>query len=84
MIRVQELRSFATNKYRTRKGKSEDTQALNTRLFYDLIRLNIITEISTFSDIVSNYDLVVHTIAPLSLQRFNIPKEPVMFKFTTI
>ena len=74
MIRVQELRSFATNKYRTRKGKSEDTQALNNRLFYDLIRLNRIPETSNFADIVSNYDLLVHTIASLSLQRFNTSK----------
>ena len=34
-------------------------------------------------DLISNYDLVVHNIASLCLQRDNVPKYPIKFTFTT-
>ena len=37
-----------------------------------------------FSDLVSNYDLVVHSIVSLSLKIVNDPKEPILCTFTTI
>eukprot|EP00957_Ditylum_brightwellii_P006660 506259-Ditylum_brightwellii.AAC.1 len=39
---------------------------------------------STFIDLVSNYDLVVHSIAVLGLQRVGMPKEPINCTFTTL
>ena len=56
----------------------------NTRLFYELIRQNKFPETSIFADLVSNYDLVVHSIAYLSLQRVDVSKESILCTFTTI
>ena len=39
---------------------------------------------STFSEIVSNYNLVVHNIGSFILQRSNTPKEAIMCTFTTL
>ena len=35
-----------------------------------------------FADLISNYDLVMHSIVSLYLQRVNVPKEPTHFTFT--
>eukprot|EP00957_Ditylum_brightwellii_P098458 7501211-Ditylum_brightwellii.AAC.1 len=39
---------------------------------------------TTFIDLVSNYDLVVHSIAALALQHIAMPKEPISSTFTTL
>ena len=57
--------------------KVADTQALKNCQFYDLIRLTRVPETSTFADIISNYDLVVHIIVYLFLQISNTSKEPI-------
>ena len=71
-------------KYGSQKYKPAVIQALNTILFYDLTRKNIISEISIFADIVFNYDLFVHSITSLSLQRVDVSREPILCTFTTI
>ena len=53
-------------------------------MFYDLIILKRVLGTSTFDDLVSKYDLVVHSIASLSLQRSNIPKESIVCTFDTL
>ena len=70
--------------YRIIKEKATDIHALNIRLFYDLTRLKRVPATITFTDIVSKYNLLVHSITSLSLQRSNIPKEPIMCTFTTL
>ena len=37
-----------------------------------------------FASLVSNYDLVVYSIASLSMQQYNIPKDPTICTFTTL
>ena len=44
----------------------------------------IIPATSIFTNLVSNYDLEVHSIASISLQRVNVPKEPILCNFTTL
>ena len=61
-----------------------DVQALNTKLYYDLIRMERTPATSTFIDLVSNYDLMFHSIAYLSLQRVGVPKSPIHFTLTTL
>eukprot|EP00957_Ditylum_brightwellii_P174007 13248346-Ditylum_brightwellii.AAC.1 len=39
---------------------------------------------STFIDLVSNYDLVVHSIAALALQQVDMSKEPIFYTFSTL
>eukprot|EP00957_Ditylum_brightwellii_P158200 12041707-Ditylum_brightwellii.AAC.1 len=41
---------------------SAEVQALNICLFYDQVKLNKVPVTSTFMDLVSNYDLMVHSI----------------------
>ena len=69
---------LALEQYGSRKAKAADIQALNIRLLYDLTRLERIPSTSTFTDIVSNYDIVVHIISYLKLQQSNISKETIM------
>ena len=68
----------------TRKAKATDIQSFNTRLFYDLIWQKIISATSIFADLVSNYDFVVHSIVDLSLQRVEVPKDPILCTFTML
>ena len=67
--------------------KTVDVQALNTcntRLFYNLVIQKKTTPTSVLSDVISKYDLVVHIISSLDLQRGNIPKEQTHFTFSTL
>eukprot|EP00957_Ditylum_brightwellii_P201642 15326568-Ditylum_brightwellii.AAC.2 len=75
---------IAEEQYGSRKHKAADIQALNTRLFYDYVRLERTPATSPFIDLVSNYDLVVHSIASLALQRVGVPKALINCTFTTL
>ena len=78
------LYGIVPEQYGTRKAKSVDIQALNTILLYDLIQQKRISATSIFADLVSNYELVVHSITPLSLQRVDVPKYPIICTLTTL
>ena len=69
MSQAETLYVIAPEQYGSLKSKAADIQALNTRLFYDLIGQKRIPATSILSYLVPNYDLVVHGIASLSLQR---------------
>ena len=76
MSKYGSIDGLATEHHRSRKPKEADIQALNTRLFYDHIRQKIIPDTSIFADLVSNCDLVIHSIASISLQIFNVSRNP--------
>ena len=63
MRKAENLEGIAPEQYGSRKSKAAHIQALNIRIFYDIIRKNIIPATSIFEDIWSKYDLVVHIIA---------------------
>ena len=84
MSQYKNLDRIASEQYDIRKSKAAEIQALTTRLFYDITRKNRILVTSIFLDLVSNYDMVVHSIASLSLQRVDAPKEPIICTFNTI
>ena len=68
MRKAENLEGLSPKQYGSQKSKASDIQALNTRLFYDLFRQKRTSVTSTFVDLVSNYDLVFHSIAYISLQ----------------
>ena len=70
--------------YRSIKSKAVGIHAMKTRIFYDPTRLKRVPVTSTFVGIVSNHNLVIHSIASLSMQRANISKEPIRCTFTTL
>ena len=70
--------------YFSLKIKAVDIQALNTRLFYDLIRQNRTPATIILTYLVSNCDLVVHSIVSLSLQRLYVSKESILCTFKTL
>ena len=53
-------------------------------MFYDLVRQKKVTSTSVLTDIIFNYDLVVHSISSLALQRVNIPKKPIHLTLITL
>ena len=83
MNQAGNLEGLAPEQYGSRKSKSADIQVLNTRLFYDLIRQKRIPETCIFIDLVSNYDLIVHSIESLSIPRVDVPKELIFCSFKT-
>ena len=83
-IQAETLDSIAPEQYGSRKAKAADIQALTTRLFYDIIRKIIIPATNIFADLVSKYELMVHSIAALSHQRVDVPKEPMLCNFTKL
>ena len=84
MSQVINLDRITPEQYGSRKSKAADTQSINTIFFYDLIRQKRIPATSIFSDLVLNYYLVVPSIAYLSLQRFDVPQEPILCTFTKL
>ena len=75
--------TLAPEQYGSRKENADGSQALNTRLLYDLTRIKRVSATIVFY-LFPYYDLVAHNIASMSLQRANAPKEPIICKFTTI
>ena len=75
---------LAPEQYRSQKSKAEDIQDTNNRLFYYLIRKKRTLTMIIFEELVYKYELVVHSISSLSLQRVVVPKEPILCTFTTI
>ena len=67
MKMAEQLNNLVPEQYGSTKVNAAEIQARNTRLFYDLTRLKQVPATSTFADLVSKYDLVVHSIASLSL-----------------
>ena len=74
MSKAENQEGLSPEKYVSRKSKTEYIQDLNMRLIYEIIRQNRIPAASTFVDLVSNYDIVVHSTASLSLQIVTLPK----------
>eukprot|EP00957_Ditylum_brightwellii_P131230 10008906-Ditylum_brightwellii.AAC.1 len=65
-------------------GIAPEQYGSRKRLFYSYILLERTPTASTFIDLVSNYELAVHSIASLVLQRVGMPKEPIQFTFITL
>ena len=84
MKQAEELEGISPEHYGRRKPKAADVQDLNTRPFYELVRQKIVTTTSIFAELISNYDLVLHSIASLDFHRVNTPKEPIHCTFTTL
>eukprot|EP00957_Ditylum_brightwellii_P124976 9527183-Ditylum_brightwellii.AAC.1 len=84
MERAEGLGGIAPEQFGSRKHKYADLQALNTCLFHNFIWLERTTSTSTFIDLVSTYNLVVHSIASLALQQVGTPKELILCTFTTL
>eukprot|EP00957_Ditylum_brightwellii_P028946 2186617-Ditylum_brightwellii.AAC.1 len=84
MHRVEIIGVIAMEQYGSRKNQAADLQALNTRLFFDYAKLECKPATSTFVDLVSYYNLVVHSITVLALQHVDMPKEPINCTFTTL
>ena len=70
--------------YRSRALKATYIQALNTIIFYDIVLLERTPATGVFAELVSNYDLVLHSISSLALQRFNMSKELIMCTLTML
>ena len=84
MKQAEYLEGIAHEQYGVQKAKATDVQALNTFLFYELVRQKKFTSTSVFTDIISNYELVVHIIGYLALQIVNAPKELIHCTFSTL
>eukprot|EP00957_Ditylum_brightwellii_P084152 6397117-Ditylum_brightwellii.AAC.1 len=84
MKRTEACEGIAPKQFGSRKQKFADLQALNTRLYYDQFLLKRVPATSVFIDLVSSYDLVVHNIALLALQRVDMPKAPIWSTFATL
>eukprot|EP00957_Ditylum_brightwellii_P022700 1712325-Ditylum_brightwellii.AAC.1 len=84
MRRAEIMHGIAPEQFGSRREKSADLQALNTRLFYDYTLLKKHPDTSLFIDLVSNYDLVVHSIATLAMRRVGMPPAPIFCAFNTI
>eukprot|EP00957_Ditylum_brightwellii_P070968 5393097-Ditylum_brightwellii.AAC.1 len=76
--------SIAPEQFGGRVFHSAAIQALNVRMFYDQVKLTKIPATSTFIDLVSNYDLVVHSIASLALQWVGVPKAPIFCMLSSL
>ena len=62
MKNSEELEHLVPEQYDSQVAREADIQALNNRIFYDLIWLKRLPTTSVFADLVANYDLVLHSI----------------------
>ena len=84
MKKAEEIEGLALEQYGVRSSKLADIKVLNTRLFYNLIRLKRLSATTVLTDMVSHYYLVLHSISSLSLCRVYVPKEPLFCTLTTL
>eukprot|EP00957_Ditylum_brightwellii_P125082 9534376-Ditylum_brightwellii.AAC.1 len=84
MRQAEIIHGVAPVQFRSRRKKSEDLQVLSTRLFYDYTLLQKHPGTSLFIDLVSEYDLIVHSIATLAMRRVGMPPAPIFCTFNTI
>eukprot|EP00957_Ditylum_brightwellii_P064703 4910695-Ditylum_brightwellii.AAC.1 len=84
MKRAEIMHGVTPEQFGSRRKKSADLQALNTRLFYDYTLLKKHPGTSLYIDLVSNYDLVVHSIATLAIRWVGMPPAPIFCSFNTI
>ena len=84
MVNSEELYGLYPEQYDICRAKAAGIQALNTRLLYELIRQNRIYASSTFFDLISNWDLLVHIISFILLQRVDFPNWSILCTFTTL
>eukprot|EP00957_Ditylum_brightwellii_P143658 10945132-Ditylum_brightwellii.AAC.1 len=84
MRRAEIIHGVAPEQFGSRRKKSAYLQALNTRLFYNYTLLKKHPCTSLFIDLVSNYDLVVYSIATLAMRRVGMPLAPIFCAFNTI
>eukprot|EP00957_Ditylum_brightwellii_P178897 13626967-Ditylum_brightwellii.AAC.1 len=68
----------------SRRRKSADLQALSTRLFYGYTLLKKHPSTNLFIDLVSNYNLVVHSIATMAMRQVGMPPAPIYCTFNTL
>ena len=80
---VEDLERIPPEQCGIQGTKTADTQDFNNHLFYDLIRLKIIPATSAFTDLISNYNLVVYIIVPLYMKIVHSPKEPIVCILST-
>ena len=78
IIKDEELKGLAPKKYGIHVSKAVENKALNTRIFYGLIRLKHLPATSILEELVSNYYLVLHSITHLSLKILSVSKEPIL------
>ena len=74
MRKTEDMEVLAPEQYRRHALKAADTHALDTGLFYDLVLLNPTPATSIFTDLVFNYDLVLHRIDYISLHGVDATK----------
>lgn len=75
---------IAREQYGSRKGHMPAEQSLNKRLTFDLLRCERRSAVDSAVDLRSNYDLVAHATASISLQRQGLPEPPIVCMFTTL
>jgi hypothetical protein len=84
MKRAEAHHGIAKEQYGSRKKHASADQALNKRLTFDILRQERRSAVDTAVDLASCYDLVVHSIASLSIQRQGVPEQPIVCMFTTL
>ena len=84
MSKAEALNGIAREQFGGRIGHSLDLQSLNICLFYDQILLQRKPATGTLIDLVSNYDLVTHSIRSLALQQIGVPKASIFCMFSTL
>eukprot|EP00957_Ditylum_brightwellii_P058538 4438650-Ditylum_brightwellii.AAC.1 len=70
MERAEGLGGIALEQFGSRKHKSADLQGQNTCLLYNFVWLERTTSTSTFIDLVSSHNLVVHKYGSYLLHSF--------------
>ena len=70
--------------YGSRKNKSAITHAINKKLLYDTIRLQRKPAMLCSNHAKSCYNIIVHSIASLALQRLDMPIQPIQCMLVTI
>ena len=77
-------KGLAPEQYGSRKAHSAAEQGLNKRLTYDLLRQERRSAVDVAVNLRSCYDLVVHSVASLALQRQGMPLPPLVCMFSTL
>ena len=84
MATAEANQTLADEQYGSRSGRKAIDQAINKRLYFDILRQQRLNGAICSNDAASCYDRIVHSVAILAMRSQGITKEAMVAMFSTL
>ena len=84
MKTAEKNKTLADEQYGSRAGRKAIDQAINKRLFFDILRQQRLNGAICSNDAASCYDRIVHSVASLAMRSQGVSKQAMTAMFDTL